>query len=257
MFVFLFIYELGHIQAQNCGCIPLLYEGFDYTEGENMHQKVGGTGWSGGWESQVGDMRVGFRVGSNTMIYNDLRSYYKSFVGGHYWHRIGRRLDVSTTSALAPYRKENGYLGKAGTTLWASAIFQKTQNNDEQIWFGLHNTNVSWYEGNPGTTNSRLLLGYFGAANSSVNGVRYWTVRIGDNYYNTNVPITLANPTLMVWKITFNANNTTLSLFINPTTLGSGAEPTVPSWQFTTTSALEFQHFTVYGDNNINNFMLD
>jgi hypothetical protein len=115
--------------SQNCGCIPLLYEGFDYPEGDNMHQKVGGTGWANAWNSQTGDQRVGFRVGTNTLAYSNLRSNYKAFVGGHYWHRIGRTLDVSATGALAAYRKDNGLLGKAGTTLWTSAVFQKTQNN--------------------------------------------------------------------------------------------------------------------------------
>lgn len=245
-------------KAQDCGCIPILYEGFDYPEGDNMHQKVGGTGWAGAWNSQTGDQRIGFRVGTTTLPYSNLRSNYKSFIGGHYWHRIGRTLDVSSTGALAGYRKDNGLLGKAGTTLWTSAVFQKTQNNNEETWFGLHNTNVNWYEGNPGTTNSRLLFGYFGATNSTVNGIRYWTVRIGDNYYPTTVPIDVATPIFMVMKLEFAANSTTINLYINPSPLSSGnMSPSVPTWTFTTTQALEFQHFVVYGDNNINNFILD
>ncbi len=259
VFVFFnFFLNILTIKAQNCGCIPLLYEGFDYPEGDNMHQKVGGTGWAGAWNSQVGDQRVGFRVGASTVPYSNLRSNYKSFIGGHYWHRIGRTLDVSATGALGAYRKDNGLLGKAGTTLWTSVVFQKTQNNNEETWFGLHNTNVDWYEGNPGTTNSRLLFGYFGATNSTVNGIRYWTVRIGDNYYPTTIPIDVATPIFSVMKLEFGANSTTISLYINPSPLGSGnSDPSVPTWTFTTATPLEFHHFVVYGDNNINNFILD
>jgi chitodextrinase len=258
LFSILFFQHPLSVQAQNCGCIPLLYEGFDYPEGENMHQKVGGTGWANTWNSQTGDQREGFRVSGNSLSYSNLRSNYKAFVGGHYWHRIGRTLDVSPTGALAVYRKDNGLLGKAGTTLWTSAVFQKTQNNNEETWFGLHNTNVDWYEGNPGTINSRLLFGYFGAANSTINGIRYWTVRIGDNYYPTTVPIDAATPILSVMKLEFAANSTTISLYINPTSLGSNnIAPSTPIWTFTTATALEFQHFAVYGDANINNFILD
>jgi chitodextrinase len=256
LLIFLSFCLIPSLFGQNCGCIPLLYEGFDYPESDNLHQKVGGTGWAGAWNSQVGDQRVGFRVGANTLTYNNLRSNYKSFVGGHYWHRIGRTLDVSPTGALAAYRKDNGYLGKAGTTLWTSAVFQKTQNNDEETWFGLHNSNVNWYEGNVGTTNSRLMFGYFGA-NSNANGVRYWTLRVGDSYYRTSIPIALASPTLAVMKLEFSENSTTINLYINPTTLGSGSPPSVSSLTLTTNTALAFQHFAVYGDNNTNNFILD
>ena len=254
----LFILGPLSINAQNCGCIPMVYEGFDYPEGDNMHQKVGGTGWASAWNSQTGDQRVGFRVSANTLPYNALRSNYKAFIGGHYWHRIGRTLDVSATGPLATYRKSNGLLGNAGTTFWTSAVFQKTQNNDEETWFGMHNTNVNWYEGNPGTTNSRLHFGYFGAANSSVSGIRYWTLRIGDTYYRTNVAIAPATPIFVAMKLEFSASSTTINVFINPTTLGSNAtDPSVPTLSVTTTTALEFQHFSVYGDNNINNFILD
>ena len=222
-----------------------------------MHQKVGGTGWANAWNSQVGDQRVGFRVGSNTLTYSNLRSNYKSFIGGHYWHRIGRTLDVSATGALSAYVKSNGLLGKAGTTLWTSAVFQKTQDNNEETWFGLHNSNVDWYEGNTGTTNARMLFGYFGAANSSVNGIRYWTLRVGDTYYRTPVAIDPNTPILMVMKLEFSANSTTINVYINPPNLGSGADPSSAALTLTTNTALEFQHFVVYGDNNINNFKLD
>ena len=245
------------MQAQSCGCIPLLYEGFDYPEGDNMHQKVGGTGWGGAWESQTGDQRVGFRVGANTLAYSNLRSNYKSFTGGHYWHLIGRPLDMSANGALSAYRNNNGYLGKAGTTLWTSFVIQKTQNNAEQVWAGLHNSNVTWYHGNDGSGVLKMLFGYFGSTHSDDNGIRYWTVRINDSYYRTNIPIQTATPTLSVMKLEFAANSTTISLYINPSTLGSGSPPSVPTWTLTTTSALDFRHFVVYGDANIDNFKLD
>ena len=246
-----------NISAQNtCDCVPRLYEGFDYTSGDNMHLKVGGTGWGGIWDSQVGDTRVGFRVGTTTLPYKTLRSNYKSFVGGHYWHRIGRQLDMSPTGAFADYLKDNGMIGKAGTTLWTSFIFQKRQNNDEQIWAGVHSSNVDWYEG--GSSDKRLLFGYFGAANSALNGVRYWTLRVNDTYYRTNIPIDLTKPVFVVTKLAFSATATTINLYINPTVLGgSGSTPSVPALTVTTNAAFEFRHFTVYGDNNIDNFLLD
>lgn len=246
------------IKAQNCGCVPLLYEGFDYPEGETMNQKVGGTGWGGAWEQQSQtDTRIGFRVGTNTLSYSDLRSNYKSFVGGHYWHLVGRPLDINATGALSAYRKDDGMIGKTGTTLWTSAVFQKTQNNDEETWFGLHNNGISWYHGGNGSGVLKLLFGYFGATNSNVNGVRYWTVRVNDSYYRTNVPIQTVTPIFPVMKLDFSANSTTINLYLNPPNLGSGAPPSVPTWSFTTAAPLEFRNFVTYGDYNINNYILD
>lgn len=243
------------IYAQNtCECVPRVYEGFDYPSGENMHNQVKGTGWAAPWNSQVGDLRVGFRVGDKTLTYNTLKSNYKSFVGGHYWHRIGRQLDVSPSGAFAPFRKDNGLIGKSGTTLWTSFIFQKTQNNDETIWAGVHSSNVDWYEG--GSNDKRILLGYFGAANSATNNIRYWTLRVNDTYYKTTVPIDISQPILAVLKQEFSDNATTIQLFINPSNLGNNL-PSVPTLTVTTNTAIEYRHFTVYGDNNINNFLLD
>ncbi|MDZ7880491.1 MAG: PKD domain-containing protein [Saprospiraceae bacterium] len=245
------------IFAQTCDCIPLLYEGFDYPEGDNIHQKVGGTGWADAWASQTGDQREGFRIGTNSLFYSNLRSNYKSFIGGQYWHLVGRPLDARANGQFAAYRKSNGLIGQAGTTLWTSAVFQKTQNNDEQTWFGVHNSNVSWYHGNDGSGVQKVLFGYFGAANSNTSGVRYWTVRVHDNYYQTTVPIQTATPVFVVTKFEFLANSTVISVFIDPSNLGSGTPPSVPAWTFTTSTALELRHFAAYGDNNTNNFILD
>jgi chitodextrinase len=258
LFLLAFLQHPLSIKAQNCGCVPLLYEGFDYTEGEPLNQKVGGTGWGGAWEHQSQtDTRVGFRIGANTLAYSNLRSNYKSFIGGHYWHLVGRPLDISTNGALAAYRKDNGFIGKAGTTLWTSAVFQKTQNNDEQTWFGLHNSNVTWYHGNDGSGVLKVLFGYFGTTNSNTNGVRYWTVRVNDSYYKTAVPIDVATPILPVFKFDFGVNSTTINLYINPPNLGSGADPSVSTWSLATSAPLDFRHFVAYGDANTSNFMLD
>jgi hypothetical protein len=244
--------------AQNtCDCVPRLYEGFDYATGGNMHNKVGGTGWAGAWDSQVGDPRVGFRVGANTLIYNALKSNYQSFVGGHYWHRIGRTLDSSPTGAFSDYLKPNGLIGKNGTTLWTSFLFQKTQNNDESVWAGLHDSNVDWFEGNPNSGNNRLLFGYFGAAKSMTNGVKYWTLQVKDSFYKTNVPIVAATPVFAAMKLVFTDTSSAIQLFINPPTLGSANPPTTPTLGISTSFPLEIKHFMVYGDANINNFILD
>jgi PKD repeat protein len=240
-----------------CDCVPMLYESFNYDAGTTLHQKVGGTGWDGIWENQSGDTRLpGLNIGSNSLTYQTLRTHHQSLVGGLYWKHAGRSLDLSPTGALAAYRSSNGTLGKVGTTLWVSFLFQKTQNNDEQTWAALHGGNVNWYGENP--SDKRLAFGYFNAAVSSDAGIRYWTLKVNANsFYRTHVPIDINAPVFVVMKLEFSASATTINLYLNPTSLGSGAEPTTPTLTVTTTEALEFRHFNTYGDYRVDNFILD
>jgi PKD domain len=240
-----------------CDCVPILYESFNYDAGTTLHQKVGGTGWDGIWENQGGDTRLpGLNIGSNSLAYQTLRTNHQSLVGGLYWKHAGRSLDLSPTGALAAYRSNNGALGKVGTALWISFLFQKTQSNDEQTWAAIHGGNVNWYGENP--SDKRLAFGYFNPTVSSDAGIRYWTMKVNDNsFYRTNVPIDINAPVFVVMKLEFAASATTINLYLNPTSLGSGAEPTNPALTVTTPTSLEFRHFNTYGGNGINNFILD
>ncbi|MEN9611753.1 MAG: hypothetical protein RLZZ628_2567 [Bacteroidota bacterium] len=240
-----------------CDCVPMLYESFNYDAGTTLHQKIGGTGWDGIWENQGGDTRLpGLNIGSSSLSYQTLRTNHKSLVGGLYWKHAGRSLDLSPTGALAAYLSSNGTLGKAGTTLWVSFLFQKTQNNEEQTWAAMHGGNVNWYGENTG--DKRIAFGYFNPTVSSDAGIRYWTLKINDNsFYRTNVPIDVNTPVFVVMKLEFANNATTVHLYLNPSSLGSGAEPTHPTLTVTTTTPLEFRHFNMYGDYRVDNFILD
>jgi PKD domain len=237
-----------------CDCMPLLYEGFNYPVGTPMRNQIDGTGWAGAWETQNEDA-AGYQASNRLMGYNDLQLNGNVFVGGHHWKRFGRAMDVATTGAFASY-VSGGMIGTANKTLWASALFQKTLDNDEQVWMGVHSGGVPWYEG--GSSDKRALLGYFGAANSATNGVKYWTLRLNDIYYKTTVPIEAGKPIFAVFKFQFSANNTIIDLFINPATLGGeGVEPTIPSLTVSTNTLFQFRSVGVYGDYNVNNFLLD
>ncbi len=240
-----------------CDCVPMLYESFNYDAGTTLHQKVGGTGWDGIWENQGGDTRLpGLNIGSNSLTYQTLRTNHQSLVGGLYWKHAGRSLDLSPNGALAAYRSSNGTLGKVGTTLWISFLLQKTQNNDEQTWAAIHGGNVNWYGENSG--DKRIAFGYFNPTVSSDAGVRYWTMKVNDNsFYRTNVPIDINAPVFVVMKLEFAASSTTINLYLNPTSLGSGVEPTNSALTVTTPTPLEFRHFNTYGDYRVDNFILD
>ena len=250
------LFPLSLHAQNNCGCVPILYEGFNYPTGQTMRNQVDGTGWAGVWETQNEDAD-GYQATNNLIHYNDLKINGNTFAGGHHWKRFGRAIDVSPTGNLANY-VSGGMIAAVNTTLWTSFMFQKKLNNDEQIWIGFHDSNVPWYEGAAYPSNMRALFGYFGASNSAVNGVRYWTLRLNDTYYRTNVPIVATTPIFVVMQFQFLANATTINLYINPSALGSVGSPTSsPTLTLTTPTPFRFRSVGVYGDYDPANFLLD
>ena len=71
-------------------------------------------------------------------------------------------------------------------------------------------------------------FGYF-EGQSDVGGQRLWTLRIGDAYFPTTVPVSIGTTAFFVVKFTFNPNGTGIDLYINPTELGNGSPTPVLS----------------------------
>lgn len=237
------LFHLSHTltYGQCTGCTPLVYEGFAYSANTPIQDQVGGTGWSGGWEVQGGNVSVpGYMASPNSLTTGTLRTNYGHLSGGSNYVQFGRAFNVSATGPLAPFRNSNGFVGQAGTTMWMSVVLQKNVDNDQTVMVGLHNGNIVWY--NP-QDQPRLEVGYFGAA-SDQGGQRYWSLRLGQTVTRTSIPVSASTPTLMVLKLSFSANQTDIDFWVNPATLGSGTPPT-PT--LTTNYATAFQFRSLVG----------
>lgn len=140
---------------------------------------------------------------SNPLLYTGLEQEGNYASGGRNFLFAARKLDVDPMGPFYRY-VSNGKIGKAGETLWLSALVRKDQNNNEEGHFGIQ----SW---------PRLLsIGYFGG-DSNDGGERYWSLRVGDSDYElSDVPVEVGESTLLVAKIAFGLEQSTVSLYIDP-----------------------------------------
>ena len=201
----------------------------------------GGTGWNGSWIEQNGNVTVpGYNVSSGSLTYTGLTTSGNKGVGGISYETSGRSLDVTTGGPFGT----NGYvtggmIGVSGKTLWMSMLIRKDVANEQTNYIAL-NTNITPWGGGP---SSPVAIGYFGASSDN-GGSRYWTLQVGGTVYRTTVPIIIGTTALLVVQINFGATNT-ISLYVNPTSLG-GAAPGSATVSGTTTSSEVFQSLAYY-----------
>lgn len=216
-------------------------ESFDGNTG-TLHQMNGGTGWSSPWEVQNNNTDVpGFTVGSEKpLTYAGLYRTDQYAQGGSQYLTAFRALDTSGEGPLKDY-VENGRVGKAGKVLWISAMVRKEKDDNNPIFFG-----TDW-------PSAKFQAGFF--YESVQDGVRYWSLKVGETVYRTNVPIVTGETALLALKVEFGATNT-VSLYVNPAELG-GAPPAAPTVQATTDTDLSFRKFDYTGGNSSGSMSID
>jgi fibronectin type 3 domain-containing protein len=241
----------------------LAYEPFGETAGAVLANASGGGdfGWANAWQDQNGSGNIpGNDVeSSNPIAYTGLVENGNYLVGGDYWDYIGRQLDVSDAGPFASYLS-NGLIGAPGQTVWMSFLLRAdVATPDVSFSLGSQGGGMAWWMGN-----SNIEFGYFGSLSNDANGNPYWSLAYGGSYATpsavvpTTVPVTAGQPVLFVASITYGASgeNSTVNLYLNPTTLG-GAAPTTPSATYTTTNSLAFENLTYYGGTGHNMSSLD
>lgn len=221
LFLFLFSYHQINSEVKY-----IAYEGFDYPTNAPIDAQSGGTGWSNPWDVITG-FKGGFLINSTpgSLSYLDLKSSGNYATGGFEWYAMGRRLNTSETGPFAAWVEpwEDGIgTKKTATTIYMSAILGKKNANNDEAYFDLHENTLAWY--NYSTDLKRIGVGYFGAV-SDVSGQKRWSLRIDNNLYDTGVPVVLGTPSFFVVKVEFGVSLTSVSVYINPTTIGAN-EPT-------------------------------
>ena len=236
------LFSFQYASAQTCNY--LAYDGFSYPENTPLEGLQGGTGWQAPWNVQSENTNLpGFQItAANPLNWNDLQVSGNHASGGLAYLTAGRRFNTGIDGPFADWLTQEGTIGKPGTTLWASILLRKNQNNDEPVAATWHESNLQWCDG---CTANKVAVGYFGS-NSNVGGQRRWTLRIQGQYYPTSVPM-LANETaFFVVKFEFLAGSTTVSLFVNPTSLGNDIPAPSPTLTHTTNTPIAIRSLALY-----------
>jgi len=242
IFLLLLYFFAQNTSAQTCNY--LAYDGFAYSANMPLEGLQGGTGWQTPWNVQSENTTLpGFQI-SNTASLNwlDLQTAGNYASGGLAYLTAGRRLNTGSSGPFADWLTQDGTIGKPGATLWASILLRKNQNNDETVAAIWHESNLQWCDG---CTSNKVALGYFGP-NSNVGGQRRWTLRIHDQYYPTSVPMLPNEAEFFVLKFEFLAGSTTVSLFVNPTSLGNNAPTPTPTLVQTTNTPVVIRSLALY-----------
>ena len=216
---FLLLLRLTNMSAQTCNY--LAYESFTYTGGLPLHGLQGGTGWATPWEVQSANSNVpGYQTNAGSpMTYQDLQTLGNYETGSYQYLSAGRNFNLSSSGPFQPWLDGQGAIGQAGTTLWASILLRKTANNNETVAAYWHPNNINWCWN---CSSARIGAGYFGEPSNDPNsGLRYWSLYLNNNVYRSNIPVSAGNTAFLVLKIEFGASQTTVSLFVNPATLGN------------------------------------
>jgi PKD repeat protein len=234
----------------------LAYDGFSYPNSQALDDMNGGAGWSDAWLVQNDDKTLpGYQIGAspNSLTYNGLQTLGAHAVGGQAYLTAGRRLDAGPDGPFADYVNDfdNGIGTQASGELWMSALLQKSFDNNQSVFVGMHSSDLPWCDN---CTAVKFEIGYFDG-HSDVGGQRRWTLRIADNYYPTTVPVTAGMSTFVAARIRFSAANTEIALFINPGSLGNNT-PT-PIMTQTSAQPLVFRSVVAYLGDSPNNGAID
>jgi PKD repeat protein len=230
-------------------CNYLAYDGFSYASNTHLQGLQGGTGWAEPWQVQNADVTIpGYQTASGSPLnWLNLQTAGVYAGGGQAYLTSGRRFNLQSTGPFAPWLNSEGAIGASGTTLWMSVLLRKIANNDQPVWAMLHGSNLQWCTD---CSPDKIGMGYFGS-NSNVSGQRRWTLRLGDNYYPTSVPVVPNEAVFVALKLEFQAGGTVVSIYVNPATIGN----TAPAPTLTQTSAtpIQIRSFGLYLGDTPNN----
>lgn len=236
----------GPVPGQSVAPAPLAYEPFDYGPAPlALHARNGGTGWGGAWNVQDGSTVIpGFNVAAGNLTFGALLNLGNSGTGGRAYTSSGRLLNVASNGPFAPLLT-SGLVGSAGSELWLAAVLRKDANTNDQLSLLLHNNGIAWLEDTGGAGFRGVAIGYFGDE-SGTGSNRRWSVRVNTTVTQTNVPVVVGQPALLVARIRF-AATTTVDLYVNPAEIG-GTLPAVPTVTATTSASdMRFRSLRFYG----------
>ncbi|MCC7245601.1 MAG: PKD domain-containing protein [Saprospiraceae bacterium] len=245
---FFLVFSGLYLSAQTCNY--LAYDAFNYTTNTPLQGLSGGSGWREPWQVQNGITNLpGYQVSSGSPLqWLDLQTGGLYAEGGYQYVTSGRGFNLQNTGPFVPWLDNDNTIGKPGTTLWFSVMLRKTNNNDQSAWASLHDSNLQWCND---CTSNKVAVGYFGT-NSNVSGERRWTLRIGNDYYPSTMPVVVGQTAFLVLKLEFQSGSTIASMFVNPTSLGNDLPAPTPSVVETSGFQIKIRSLALYlGDGTV------
>lgn len=205
-----------------------------------LHGVTTGAGWTQGWQVQnynAATYTDGYKLGALLPLRpGSIRTLGSYAVGGRGYEMTTRALDVNSFGSFVAIGSNPAAIGQDGTTLWMSVLLRKETNDNAPVRFDLVNA-----DGSAEFSRVDVGVGYYGTM-SNAGGQRYWTLAVlrdvatsAIDFVQTNVPVVVGQPVLLVLKMKFGATDR-FDLFVNPGVLGAAA-PTTPDATWTTTGA--------------------
>jgi PKD repeat protein len=238
---------------------PCIYLAYDYcgaAANTPMNGGQSGSNWATNWDVQNGNTAIpGYQYVNGSLSYSNLQTAGNHIEGGSIYLMAGRRLNTTQNGPFANLVTQwNDAIGAVtnGDVLWFSVMLRKDQNNGESVAAYLHDNNLPWCQS---CSANALAVGYFGSA-SDVGGVKKWSLRLGSTVYPTSESVVASQTAFFVVKMTFNAGQTAVDVYVNPTTLGA-TTPTNPTISHTTASPLGIRSVAAYLGSAANNGSID
>ena len=237
-------------------CTYLAYEAFDAPANSALNSQSGGTGWSEPWLVQNNDLVLpGYQMGTGMapLAFGALQTLGGYATGGRAYLTAGRRLDTRPDGPFSDYiaDTDNAIGTQTGATLWFSALLRKENNNNQSVFAGLHGSQAPWCSD---CSSEEVSFGYF-EGHSEVLGQRRWTLRLGDVYFPSDVPLVPGETAFLVLKIQFEAGYTAVDFFVNPLALGN-ASPS-PKLSQNSASPFSFRSLAAYLGDSPGNGAID
>jgi len=222
------------------------YDGLDAPAGL-WHDVNSGYGWGGSWQVDSGTASPNYRItGDVSLRYQNLLTSGRMGVGGQNYRRVGRLFNRNPPYFFAWSTNMGGtlYIGKDGTELWASWL-QRLANS-----------------ANPGNMTFDDGSGSIFHDNNGICRVKnigsFWALTVFKDLIavTSSIPVT-TNVTLFALRFQFGAVTDTVSLYVNPASLG-GAPPAVPDAQISVVNTnFRFHKLSWYPHNDVNQGWLD
>ena len=233
-------------------CSPNLYEGFNYAVNSDIHNAVGGTGWSGAWVKRSLTTNI-FKNRSGSLGYSTLKTFNNRLSDtATTYSGVARYINVSNSpgAPFAGYISSSNRIGKPNTTLYLSVLMKKN-STDKDMYSALYlarldnSTSLGVPEETAGM--GTFGIGYFGDSSIAA-GKKYWSLKIENQTYKSADTIILGQTALLVLKIEYLDSTTKYSLFVNPSTIGSAGEPSTASVSITVNKIMEFRSLAISGN---------
>lgn len=226
------------------------HDDFDFVPTSTPHILQGvdsGFGWANGWVAHNYNPATyldGYKLGqSGSLNYSSLQSAGLHAVGGRPFELCERILDADAFGHVTVFESDPPQIGQTGTELWMSALLRKDTDDQAPVMFYL--VNGAFFSG---YSRIDVGVGFFGN-DSTVNGVRYWTLALrnaaddGTRLVVSDVPVVVGETALLALHLDF-GDTDTIRLYANPSMLG-GAPPAAPNAEFTTAGATDIRFRSV------------